>query len=90
LIDERGNGGNSANIAPPASLAAPPPVSAPAAAMPAEAAQKKSPAFAGLFDETATPKAYAQGSRNTMVWSRSGPVETIATWQPASSSSARR
>ena len=32
----------------------------------------------------------ANGSRSTMVWSRSGPVETMLIGQPANSSSARR
>lgn len=53
----------------------------------------KSPAFAGLFLALATDasgRAYAHRSCSTMVWSRSGPVETIASGQPASSSSARR
>jgi len=36
------------------------------------------------------PEPQANGSRNTMLASRSGPVETIASGQPASSSNARR
>lgn len=61
------------------------------------AMKNKNPAVAGFCQQHRWLSAacrsasdHAQGSRRTMVWSRSGPVETIEIGQPASSSSARR
>gem|GEM_PF-4647485 len=64
--------------------------------------ERRSPAFAGLLvarqglalrrmvSGVARRLDQANGSCRTMVWSRSGPVETMLIGQPASSSSARR
>jgi len=50
---------------------------------------KKAPQTRGLFS-TSLYQLQANGSCNVIVWSRSGPVETMASGQPDSSSRARR
>lgn len=55
-----------------------------------QSSNENGPDKPGRFGSAMASADQANGSCSTMVWSRSGPVETIEIGQPASSSSARR